>query len=126
MNSWQSYVDVNLMGAGLTQAAITGHDGQIWACSAGFALTQEEVVTLLSRLELPLFLLRNGFVLGGGRFFTLSVNSWGLLGRCGSGGCICIKTPEEFLIGVYDEHLRSTKAVKIVETFADYLRVLSF
>ncbi|MNC69419.1 Profilin [compost metagenome] len=80
---------------------------------------------MLSRLELPLFILRNGFILGGSRFYTLAVNSWGLLGRCGSDGCICIKTPEEFLIGVYDEHLRSTKAVKIVETFADYLRVLS-
>lgn len=126
MNSWQSYVDLNLVGAGLEQAAIIGYDGQVWACSAGFYPTVEEVTVLHALFDLPLSALRYGFMLGGSKYFTLSVLGTSLHGRCGSSGCVCIKTPEELLIGVYDESLHCNKAMRIVETFADYLRILNF
>jgi profilin len=126
MNYWQSYVDLNLMKAGLKQAAIAGHDGQVWANSDGFGLTQAEVLTLMSSFEHPLAALRYGCTLGGKKYFTLAVDNQGLLGRSCSDGCICVKTCEELLVCVYDGRLPCHKALKIVETFASYLRVLSF
>lgn len=37
--SWQTYVDSNLVGTGkLNQAAIHGHNGGLWATSAGFSV----------------------------------------------------------------------------------------
>ncbi|WP_166366629.1 profilin [Pseudomonas akapageensis] len=126
MNTWQSYVDLNLVGAGLEHAAILGYDGQVWACSAGFAPSLEEITVLHSLFDLPLSALRYGFILDRRKYFTLYVNAHGLLGRRGSRGCVCIKTPEELVIGVYNEELHGSKALKIVETFTDYLRILSF
>lgn len=41
--SWQSYVDEQLIGTGFViNAAILGHDGGVWATSAGFALKPGE------------------------------------------------------------------------------------
>lgn len=38
--SWQAYVDSNLVGTGkLLKAAIHGHDGSLWATSAGFSVS---------------------------------------------------------------------------------------
>lgn len=34
--SWQAYVDTNLLGTGkISEAALIGHDGNVWAKSAG-------------------------------------------------------------------------------------------
>jgi len=39
--SWQSYVDDQLIATKvIKQAVIAGHDGNIWASSAGFAVSQ--------------------------------------------------------------------------------------
>lgn len=38
--SWQSYVDTNLVGTGnVTQAAIIGLKGGVWASSSGFTVS---------------------------------------------------------------------------------------
>jgi len=39
--SWQSYVDDQLIATKvIAKAVIAGHDGNIWASSAGFAVSQ--------------------------------------------------------------------------------------
>merc|ERR1711892_9860 len=42
--SWQSYVDDQLLATKLvSQAAICGHDGNVWATSGGFSVTAAEL-----------------------------------------------------------------------------------
>merc|ERR1739848_61641 len=48
--SWQSYVDDQLISTKMIKnAVIAGHDGNIWAHSAGFPVSVEELKTLLGR-----------------------------------------------------------------------------
>ncbi|KAJ3056551.1 hypothetical protein HK097_006184 [Rhizophlyctis rosea] len=47
--SWQSYVDINLLGTRkITKAAIHGLDGGLWATSMGFSVTSTEIQALLT------------------------------------------------------------------------------
>ncbi|UVJ45500.1 profilin [Pseudomonas sp. LS1212] len=126
MNIWKSYVDVNLVGAGLKQAAIAGQDGQIWAASAGFDLMPDEVLGLMSTFSAPTEALYYGFRIEGAKYFTLMADRWILHGRKGSQGCVCVKTSEEILIGIYDEDFPCNKALRILDRFAAYLVVLNF
>ncbi|CAG8810397.1 4219_t:CDS:2, partial [Racocetra fulgida] len=46
--SWQTYIDDTLLGSGkIAQAAIYGLDGTLWASSAGFNPSAEEVKTII-------------------------------------------------------------------------------
>lgn len=126
MNIWKSYVDVNLVGAGLKHAAIAGQDGQIWAASAGFKLTPNEVLGLVRVFNAPTEALYFGFTLERAKYFTLTADCRSLHGRKGSQGCVCIRTSEDILIGIYDEDFPCNKALKILDRFAAYLVVLNF
>merc|ERR1712137_337277 len=46
--SWQTYVDTQMMEKKLKQAAIAGLDGSIWAKSAEFNITPEDVKKVLT------------------------------------------------------------------------------
>lgn len=47
-DSWQQYVDSCLLETNkLSQAAILGHDGAIWASSPNFELSSEEISSLI-------------------------------------------------------------------------------
>ena len=48
--SWQSYVDDHLLGTGdVTQGAICGTDGSMWAASAGFDVRAPPVLARFIR-----------------------------------------------------------------------------
>jgi len=48
--SWQSYVDDQLISTNMIKnAVIAGHDGNIWASSAGFNVTAAELKVILDR-----------------------------------------------------------------------------
>ena len=55
--SWQSYVDTNLVGTGtVSQAAIVGLKGGVWASSSGFNVSgtwplMEEILAAVNILE---------------------------------------------------------------------------
>merc|ERR1712137_580576 len=51
--AWQGYIDNNLCGAGLAQAAITAHDGSVWAKSAGFKASAAELQALAGLVGNP-------------------------------------------------------------------------
>ena len=45
--SWQYYVNTQLVGKDLKNAAIAGHDGNLWAKSENFNVTQDEMKAIL-------------------------------------------------------------------------------
>merc|ERR1712137_1495533 len=51
--AWQGYIDNNLCGAGLAQAAITGHDGSVWAKSGGFNASAAELQAMATLVGNP-------------------------------------------------------------------------
>merc|ERR1711874_488004 len=64
--SWQSYVDDQLISTKVIKnAVIAGHDGNIWAASAGFPVSVEELKSLLGRYANTDELAMNGVTIGG-------------------------------------------------------------
>lgn len=50
--SWQAYVDNNLIGTGnVSQAAIYGHAGGVWATSAGFQVMTRMCSSFFSKAK---------------------------------------------------------------------------
>merc|ERR1712112_119973 len=71
--SWQSYVDDQLLSTKVIKnAVIAGHDGNIWATSAGFNASVEELKTLLSRYGSTDDLAMNGVTVGGTKYMYIS------------------------------------------------------
>merc|ERR1712002_1005643 len=64
--SWQSYVDDQLISTNMIEnAVIAGHDGNIWASSAGFNVTAAELKVILDRYSSTDQLAMNGVTVEG-------------------------------------------------------------
>merc|ERR1712058_220149 len=73
--SWQSYVDDQLISTNMIKnAVIAGHDGNIWASSAGFNVTAAELKVILDRYSSTDQLAMNGVTVGGTKYMFLSAN----------------------------------------------------
>merc|ERR1712112_61537 len=71
--SWQSYVDDQLISTKVIKnAVIAGHDGNIWAASAGFPVTAEELKSLLGKYASTDQLAMNGVTIGGVKYMFIS------------------------------------------------------
>merc|ERR1711878_114752 len=91
--SWQSYVDDQLISTKMIKnAVIAGHDGNIWAHSAGFPVSVEELKTLLTRYANTDELAMNGVTVGGTKYMFLSATDRVVRGKKGTSGVHCIKT----------------------------------
>merc|ERR1712117_749103 len=74
--SWQSYVDDQLISTKVIKnAVIAGHDGNIWAASAGFPVSVEELKSLLGRYANTDELAMNGVTVGGTKYMFLSATT---------------------------------------------------
>merc|ERR1711946_87519 len=100
--SWQAYVDTQMIQKNLKQAAIAGHDGNIWAKSADFNISNDDIKKLL--------------------YYYLSGTDEVLRGKQGKGGVHIMKTNQTVLIGVYDEPLQGPEAANITEGLGSYLK----
>lgn len=119
--SWQAYVDNNLVGAGLKQAAIFGHNGTCRAASSGFNVTVSEAAALFAAYTDPSGIRAGGLFLAGVKYFTFRADARSVYGKKGSGGVVAVKTRQAILVGVYDEKTQPGQAANIVEKLADYL-----
>merc|ERR1712083_1222254 len=71
--SWQSYVDDQLISTKVIKnAVIAGHDGNIWASSAGFPVSVDELKGLLGRYANTDELAMKGVMIGGTKYMFLS------------------------------------------------------
>ncbi|CAG0905837.1 unnamed protein product, partial [Cyprideis torosa] len=93
--SWQDYVDKQLLGSNnVTQAAIAGMDGNIWAKSPGFDVKVEEVQTLLRGLDDPSQFQMHGVHVAGQRYFYLSGTDKIVRAKQAKSGLHCTKTTQ--------------------------------
>ncbi|KAH9822347.1 profilin [Melampsora americana] len=108
--SWQTYVDVNLLGTGFfSDAAILGQAGGSWASSSNFQISPQEQSTLTQAYDDPSGLQANGIHLGC------------IYGRKGGAGCVCVKTKQAIIVAIYKAGTQPGEATKCTETLADYL-----
>ncbi|PKI85348.1 profilin, required for normal timing of actin polymerization in response to thermal stress [Malassezia vespertilionis] len=120
--SWQGYVDTNLVGTGkVSQAAIIGLKGGVWASSAGFTISPEEQQAAISGFDEPSPLQANGIHVNGKKYLALQANPRSIYGKVGGDGVCMVKTNQAVLIGAYQSPILPGDANKVVEGLADYL-----
>jgi len=103
--SWQSYVDDQLIATKvIKQAVIAGHDGNIWASSAGFAVTAEELKSLLGKYASTEQLAMNGVMIGGLKYMFLSATDRVVRAKKGTSGIHAIKTVQGMATNIFVFH----------------------
>eukprot|EP00999_Lentomonas_sp_LEN2_P001580 NODE_2644_length_528_cov_62.551122_g2594_i0.p1 GENE.NODE_2644_length_528_cov_62.551122_g2594_i0~~NODE_2644_length_528_cov_62.551122_g2594_i0.p1 ORF type:complete len:125 (+),score=16.24 NODE_2644_length_528_cov_62.551122_g2594_i0:60-434(+) len=118
--SWQAYVDQQLVGTGhVTKAAILGHDGSQWAATAGFSVSEGK--QLAAQFANPNSAFSEGIKVAGVKYMTIKADQRSIYGKKGAGGCVCVKTNQAILVGMYDENIQPGQCTTVVEKLADYL-----
>jgi len=124
--SWQDYVNTQLVGKNLKDAAIAGHDGNLWAKSENFNVTAGEIQTILQNYDNQSNLASTGFMLGGQKFFYLSGDDEVMRGKQGKGGVHLVKTNQALLVGVYEAPMEPGTAATVTEKLGDYLKGVGY
>jgi len=120
--SWQSYVDDQLIATKvIKQAVIAGHDGNIWASSAGFAVTAEELKSLLGKYASTEQLAMNGVMIGGLKYMFLSATDRVVRAKKGTSGIHAIKTVQALILCVYEDPVVPEQAATVTEKLGEYL-----
>jgi len=120
MSTWQDILDVGLLRPGkITQAAIVGQDGEVWAESAGCNMTEQERGAIVQGFGT--YPVREIFV--GGRQYTTTMGCLDMIlaKRKDGGGCVVKKTGQSVIIAEYISTADVMVALALVERLADYL-----
>ncbi|EIE85924.1 hypothetical protein G6F46_011788 [Rhizopus delemar] len=125
--SWQAYVDNNLIGTGnVSQAAIYGHAGGVWATSAGFQLQPSEVQEIIAGYANPENATAHGVHVAGEKYFVIKADERSIYGKKAADGICIVKTTQAFLVCTYKEGIQPGNCAKVVEALADYLISVGF
>merc|ERR1712226_1736223 len=91
--SWQSYVDDQLLATqNVAEAAIYGHDGNIWAQSTGINTSPQELKVVISKFDDAGALAANGIKVGGIKYMYLSGRPGEVIrGKKDKGACLCAR-----------------------------------
>ncbi|KAJ3717143.1 profilin [Lentinula raphanica] len=120
--SWQAYVDTNLLGTKkVTEAAILGAQGGVWATSSGFELSAAEQAAIVQAHKNPDETRSSGLVIGGVKYFCLQADARSIYLKKGADGVILVKTQQAILCCLYKGPLQQPEAAPVVEGLADYL-----
>jgi len=124
--SWQAYVDTSLVGTGhVDKAAIFNSEGtSVWATSAGFTLTpqeMQEVVGAFKDNSQPKKVQMNGIHIAGQKYFVLKADDGSIYGKQGREGIVIVKTKQALLITHYPESVQPGNATNTVEKLGAYL-----
>ncbi|KAM0683597.1 profilin [Mitosporidium daphniae] len=121
-DSWQQYVDSCLLETNkLSQAAILGHDGAIWASSPNFELSSEEISSLIEAFRDASKARERGLYIAGVRNIILRADSRSIYGKNGASGALFVKTGQTIIVATYGSEHIPGNATAVVEQLADYL-----
>ncbi|KAL5274863.1 hypothetical protein ACFFRR_001103 [Megaselia abdita] len=120
--SWQEYVDNQLLASQcVSKAAIAGHDGNVWAQSAGFNVTKDELSKIADGFENQDILTSGGVTLAGQRYIYLSGSDRVIRAKLGRSGVHCMKTQQAIIVSIYEDPVQPQQAASVVEKLGDYL-----
>jgi len=129
--SWQSYIDDQLLATkAIKQAVICGHDGNIWATSADFKVTTEELKALVGKFENVDQLAGTGVTVAGVKYIYVS-NEFDrplkvVRAKKLGDGVHVIKTNQTFIICTYVKPTVPELAATVTEKLGDYLLGVGF
>ncbi|MGW6260972.1 profilin [Streptomyces sp. NPDC055085] len=124
MGAWQSYVDNNILGAGLTQGAILGMDHNAWstwAATPGFTISDAERQMLLDGFADPASAFASGIGANGQTHLTIKADARSLHGRNGPDGVVAARAGRAIVVGIYTSTITPGAATSAVERLADHL-----
>ena len=120
--SWQSYVDEQLLATKMvSQAAICGHDGNVWATSAGFAVSAGELKHIATNFGKMSVMPMSGITVTGAKFMFLSANDRVMRGKKGTSGVHIMKTVQAIIVFVYNEPILAEQCANVTEKLGEYL-----
>uniref|UniRef100_T1IN74 Profilin n=1 Tax=Strigamia maritima TaxID=126957 RepID=T1IN74_STRMM len=120
--SWQDYVDKQLLASKcVTQAAIAGHDGNVWAKSEGFNVNKEELAKVLTSFDDTSILTSSGVKLAGERYIYLSGDDKIIRAKRGKIGVHVMKTKQAMVVALYEDPIQPQQCALVVEKLGDYL-----
>jgi len=120
--SWDSYVNDQLLATKKVQEAIIcGHDGSVWAKSAGVAPTAEELGHIAKNFGNVEVMSMSGMKLGGEKFMFLQADNNIMRGKKGTSGVHIMKTTQAILISVYREPVVAEECATVTEKLGEYL-----
>lgn len=105
----------------MQKAVICGHDGNIWAASAGFGATVEELKSIATNYGNMSVLPMSGLTVAGTRYMFLSATDRVMRGKKGSSGVHIMKTNQAILISVYEEPVVPEECATVTEKLGEYL-----
>ncbi|ESK95778.1 profilin ii [Moniliophthora roreri MCA 2997] len=125
--SWQAYVDTNLVGSGrVSQAAILGLKGGVWATSPGFNVSPEEQKAIINGFNSPGAVQASGLRIAGEKYITINASEQSINLKKGPDGGVLVKTTQAVLVAVYKAPIQQTEATVVVEGLGDYLRSVNY
>ncbi|OAX39326.1 profilin [Rhizopogon vinicolor AM-OR11-026] len=132
--SWQAYVDTNLVGTkSVTQAAILGKAGGVWAKSAGLAISPEEQKAITSAFANKDSVQASGFRIANTKYFFVSSDSYGgdqslivIHGKKGGDGAVLAQTKQAILVATYVLPQTAQDAGIIVTNLGAYLASMNY
>ena len=116
MSGWDNYVNL-ITSADCDSGAVLGHDGAVWASSAGF-ITPEEAAAIPAAFAS----VGSGIKVGGKKYFYVNQGLY----RCAQQGIAIEKTNQTFLLGHHPEGGTLPQAKQVVEGVGEKLRQVNF
>jgi len=120
--SWQSYVDDQLIATKVIKdALICGHDGNIWATSAGFAATPAELKAIITNIGNSDVMAVNGVMLAGTKYMYLSGTDKVIRAKKNTSGLHIMKTVQAVIVCRYTEPVVPEQCATVTEKLGEYL-----
>ncbi|KAG2346449.1 Profilin/allergen [Suillus weaverae] len=132
--SWQTYVDSNLVGTGrVTQAAILGKAGGVWAKSSEITISPEEQKAITAAFTNKAAVQASGFRVDKQKYFFLSSDTYGedpnlivVQGKKQADGAVLAQTKQAILVVTYKFPQTAQDAGMIVTSLGTYLAGLNY
>lgn len=126
-SSWQDLVNNNLIGTKkVSKAAILGVDGQIWAKSDDFAISELEAQAAARSFSSRDSVLASGLKFEGEKYFVLQADEERVIGKKESRGFFLHKTNQTIIIAVYLEGIQPEECSKFSGALADYFKGIGY
>ncbi|KAG9219951.1 hypothetical protein CCMSSC00406_0006864 [Pleurotus cornucopiae] len=120
--SWQAYVDTNLVGTGkVSQAAILGQQGGVWAISSGLQISPEEQAAIVAAHKEVDHVLAHGIRIAGVKYFVISAVDRTVIGKKGDAGVFLVQTKQAILVAIYTAPTQAGETSSVVLGLSDYL-----
>ncbi|KAG2065629.1 profilin [Suillus decipiens] len=132
--SWQAYVDNNLIGTTkVTQAAILGKAGGIWAKSSGITISPEEQKAITAGLKNKAVFEASGFRIAGQKYFFVTSDTYGndqdlivVQGKKQTDGAVLVQTKQAILVVTYVAPQTAQDAGVIATNLGSYLASVGY